>query len=104
MRQIKFSEDFEKLPENWNGTQAILIAVYPEKVETIKNAIPAFIEYDTKIRGEDRYYPIDFEDALILVFLHLNTGRLFPTIRRNYREKFEYYTASTRETFVLTST
>jgi len=104
MKKIKFSEDYEKLPNDWNGTQATLIAVYPEKVETIKNKYTAFWKYDTKVRGQDKYYPLNFEDAIILVFLHHNTGRLFPTIRRNYKQKFDYYSSSIGETFVLTST
>lgn len=103
-KQIKFSEDYEKLPLNWNGTTATLIAVYPEKVETIKNRYTAFWKKDTKVRNQKKYYPLNFEDALILVFLHHNTGTLFPTIRRNYKEKFEYYTSSIGETFMLAKT
>ena len=101
MKIIKFSEDYEKLPQNWNGTLATLIAVYPEKVETIKNRYTAFWKYDTKVRGKDKYYPLNFEDAIILVFIHHNTGMLFPTIRRNYKQKFEYYSASIGETFKM---
>ena len=100
MKSIKFSEDYVKLPITWKGTEAKLIAVYPEKVEYIKNALPAFHKYDTTTR-DGRQYPLDFKDALILVFIHINSGLPFTTIRRNYREKFEYYANSIGETFVL---
>lgn len=85
----------------WDKTQATLIAVYPEKVETIKNKYTAFWHYDTKVRGQKKHYPLNFKDALVLVFLHHNTGRLIPTIRRNHKEKFEYYMNSIGETFCL---
>ena len=102
MNKIKFSEDYEKLPVDWVGTYATLIGVYPEKVKNLKARYSLFLEYDTKVRGEERHYPLNFEGALILVFIHHETGSLFPTIRRNYKRKFEYYTASIGETFVLT--
>jgi hypothetical protein len=102
LKKIKFSEDYEKLPFVWIGTQATLISVYPESVENIKKRYTAFYKYDTKVRHQDKYYPLNFVDAIILVFLHHNTGILFPTIRRNYKEKFEYYANSIGETFILT--
>lgn len=101
VKQIKFSEDYEKLPLIWNGTMATLISVYPEKVETIKNRHTAFWKKDTKVRNQEKYYSLNFEDALILVFLHHNTGMLFSTIRRNYNQKFEYYANSIGETFKM---
>lgn len=103
-KKIKFSEDYEKLPVFWNGTHATLLTVFPVKMETIKNRYTAFWKFDTKIRGEERYYPLNFKDAIILVFLHHNSGKLFPTIRKNYKEKFEYYTNQIGETFQLKDT
>jgi hypothetical protein len=41
-KQIKFSEDYEKLPLLWKETTATLIAVYPEKVKRIKNRWTVF--------------------------------------------------------------
>ena len=101
MNKIKFSEDYDKLPIVWDGTQALLIAVYPCKIDDIKKGCPAFIEYDTKIRGKDKHYPLNFDDGLILVFIHQNTGLPFTTIRRNYKEKFEYYNNSVGDMFVM---
>jgi len=63
MKKIKFSEDYEKLPVDWVGTEATLIAVYPEKVKNLKARYSFFLEYDTKVRGEDRHYPLNFNDA-----------------------------------------
>jgi len=101
MKTIKFSEDYDKLPNVWDGTQALLLAVYPVSVEKIKNTYTSFWKYDTAIRGKSKHYELNFKDAIILVFMHYNTGRLIPTIRRNYREKFEYYVNSIGETFAL---
>jgi len=101
-KKIKFSNDYEKLPLNWDGTAATLIAVYPEKMENIKNKYSAFWKKDTKVRNQEKYYSLNFKDALILIFLHHDTGTLFPTIRRNYEQKFEYYVGSIGETFILT--
>lgn len=100
MKSIKFSEDYTKLPLIWKGTQAKLIAVYGEDVEYIKNGLPAFHKYDTTTR-DGRQYPLNFKDALILVFIHLNSGLPFTTIRRDYKEKFEYYASAIGEIFVL---
>ena len=101
MKSIKFSVDYEKLPPYWIGTEATLIAVYPITVELLKNKFPAFIEFDTKIRNEDQYYKLNFQDALILIFLHHKSGRIFPTIRRAYFEKNNYYQHSVGETFIM---
>lgn len=98
-KTIKFSNEYEKLPNVWEGTFGTLIAVYPEDVETIKKRYTAFWKYDTKIKGKDESYPLDFKYAIILVFIHHNTGMLIPTIRRNYREKFDYYFNSLGESF-----
>ena len=104
MKNIKFSEDYEKLPLNWIGTQAILISVTPHKISKLKMAVPSFIYYDTKFRNKNDFYIFDFEDCLILTFIHINTGKPFTTIRRNYMEKFEYYINSIGETFSLIKT
>jgi hypothetical protein len=104
LKEIKFSEDYGKLPLNWEGTMATLIAVYPEKVDTIKKRFTAFWRYDTTYRGKVGQYNLKFEDALILVFIHQNTGMPFTTIRRNYPQKFEYYAASIGESFKLVRT
>ena len=85
----------------WEGTTATLLAVYPEKVETIKNRYTAFWKMDTKFRGRDECYPLNFVDAIIPIFLHHNTGQLIPTIRRNYAEKFAYYHAKIGEPFMF---
>jgi len=78
MNKIKFSEDYEKLPVDWAGTEATLIGVYPEKVKKLKARYSLFLEYDTKVRGEDRHYPLNFNDALILVFITMGPDNYFP--------------------------
>jgi len=101
MKSIKFSHDYEKLPENWQGTDAILTGLVPAKISQLKQIAPEFLEYDTKFRGEEGNYPLGFEDALILFFIHVNTGKPFSTIRRNYKSKYEYYANSVFQYFRL---
>lgn len=99
--KLKFSHDYEKLPETWQGTQARLMAVIPNKTSYIRNALTAFYNRDVTFRGEKGSYPLDFEDALILIFLHYNTGQLFSTIRRDHPAKKAYYESNIGETFTL---
>ena len=101
MKTIKFSHDYEKLPLNWVGTQAQLMAALPVSIDALKKRMPTFIDYDTKLRGKEGNYPLDFESGLILFFIHLNTGKPFTTIRRNYEQKFEYYQNAIDEPFAL---
>lgn len=102
MKEIKFSHDYEKLPVIWDGTQATLMCVYPEDMTTIRNRYTAFFKKDIKFRGEDgEYTDLNFEHALILIFMHHNTGQLFSTIRRNHEQKFQYYASAIGETFKL---
>lgn len=101
MKTIKFSNDYEKLPKIWEGTQATLISMTDVDISKLKNSHPAFIKYDSKIRGKDEYFPLDFDRGLILVFIHHNTGIPFTTIRRFTPRKADYYHMSVLETFKL---
>lgn len=101
MNKLKFSADYEKLPKNWEGTQAVLAAVVECKINRIKKALPAFVKYDTAYRGNKGYYKLDFEKGLILFFIHLNSGRVFTTIRRHYPKKYKYYLSNVGKTFLL---
>ncbi len=104
MKIIKFSADYEKLPETWDGTQAVLMAVTPTSLDFIKDCLPGFLEYDTKYRDGKGSYPINFDDALVLFFIHLNTGKPFTTIRRDYPSKRKYYEDSVFDVFILQRT
>lgn len=101
MKTIEFYTDYDKLPTVWEGTQAILIAVIPMKIDFIKNVLTAFYRYDTTYRGGIGSHPLNFEDALVLTFIHLNTGKPFTTIRRDYPQKREYYDKSIYDYFIL---
>jgi hypothetical protein len=101
MNKIKFSFDYEKLPIGWNGTQAVLVGVCHVDMDRIKKSMPAFIEYDTTHRGGHGKYALDFKEGIILSFIHLNTGKPFTTIRRNTKEKFEWYMNCLGETFEM---
>lgn len=101
MNQIKFSSDYEKLPLNWNGTQARLISVSLFGVKYFKLTFPQFIEYDTKYRGKTGNYDLSFDEGILLVFLHYNSGKPFTTIRRFTPSKFRYYKQRETQTFTL---
>ena len=101
MNTLKFSHDYEKLPLIWKGTQATLISMTQVDINELKKSHPAFIKYDTKIRGEDKYFPLDFDEGLILTFIHHNTGIPFTTIRRFLPNKADYYHMAVLESFIL---
>lgn len=105
-KEIRFKNDYEKLPIVWDGTQSTLIACYPEKLNTLVNKYTSFFNNDTKLRFEpykdrEQYYPVTHEDLLVLIFIHLNTGILFSTLRHNTEDNFELYINSIGETFKL---
>ena len=103
MNSIKFSEDYDKLPKDWEDSCALLIGVYPVSIEWLKKNNPAFIDYDTKFVNKDGtigHYPLDFKDGLILVFIH-DCGLPFTTIRRDYPQKRWYYQSEVGMPFVL---
>ena len=100
IKEIKFKNDYEKLPFVWNNTQAPLICCYPTTLLMLKRGLTAFFNKDTKIRGEKTdFYPITESKLLVLVFIHHNTGELISTIRSNTVENFELYINSLGETF-----
>lgn len=101
LKRIFFSEDYEKLPQMWEGSQAVLVAVYPEKMSRLEKDYGAFLDYDTRYRDGEGRYVLDFEDALVLVFIHLATGLPFTTVRKSWGAKFEYYSGSVGERFEL---
>jgi hypothetical protein len=104
LKTIKFSHNYPKLPEVWDGTQAVLMAISQVDIDHIKLSNPAFINYDTTYidnNNKECKYPLDFKDGLILFFVHLNTGKPFTTIRRDYVSKSEYYHGAIGETFIL---
>jgi hypothetical protein len=91
MKTIKFSSDYLKLPRNSNGTQAVLIGVTTANLKYLKNATPQFIRYDTT-KFDGTKYDFTFDgNAIILTFIHMNTGVPFTTIRRYTKEKYKYY-------------
>lgn len=108
MNQIKFSHDYFKLPLNWEETEALLLGVMTLNLQTMKEELPLFypnfIYKDTRFRGEEGNYPIDFDEAIILTFIHIKTGQIFTTIRRYTPSKAEYYRSSIGETFLLQRT
>jgi len=104
VKTIKFSHDYEKLPEGWENTEAILLAVVPQSISYLKGAVPKFLDYDTKFRGKQGSYPLTFENALVLFFVHINSGKPFTTIRRDYPRKADYYKNSVGDWFTLVPT
>jgi hypothetical protein len=107
MKAIRFSHDYYKLAENWQGNEAILIGVsHCKDIQKLKRDHPNFIKYDATIRDKDdpwkqEQYPLEFNEGIVLIFSHEGTGMPFTTIRRFTPEKFEYYEGSLWETFQM---
>jgi len=100
--KIKFSHDYAKLPENWEGTQAGLIGIQiiPD-MDNWKKRFPQLIAVDTMFRGEEGHYELNFKEGILLFFIHLNTARLFTTIRRYTPYKQEYYENNIFKSFTM---
>jgi hypothetical protein len=101
MKTIKFSHDYFKLPLNWQGSTAILVGVYQEQIKNINLFYPRFLVYDTMFKGEKGHYDLNFQDAIILSFIHVRTGIPFTTVRRFDQEKLNYYMSSLGEPFEM---
>jgi hypothetical protein len=102
MNKLKFSHDYMKLPIQWDRTQAILVGVqYIADMKRFKMRLPQLIKEDTMFRGEEGSYPLTFKEGILLTFFHLNSCKLFTTIRRFTEEKAEYYAGEQMETFEL---
>ena len=102
MHKLKFSHDYNKLPLNWEGTQAVLFGVqYIDDMQRFKDRFPQLIAQDTKFRGEKGSYDLKFKEGLLLVFYHFNSKTFITTIRRFTPEKSEYYQECEQEIFEL---
>jgi len=95
MNKIKFSHNYHKLPEGWDGSKAILIgAIYIQDMDKFKKYLPQLVKVDTLFIGENglcQCSPLNFKTGILLTFLHCNSSSLFTTIRRYTAEKLEYY-------------
>lgn len=104
MNEIRFSHDYMKLPPHWEDTTAKLIAVTPTRIGFLRVRMPKLLAYDTKFRGEPGNYALNFEDALLLTFVHDITGVIFTTIRSFSIGKMEYYDRLVFDTFIMERT
>lgn len=104
MNRIKFSHDYLKLPDHWNGKFAMLKGVHNILLEKQN---PALILYDTvfwvdKERREKGWYDLPAEGKyLLLIFEMYDKGGFFTTFRRWTSEKEEYYRSNIDKQFVL---
>jgi hypothetical protein len=102
MHTIKFSDDYDKLPMKWEGTQAILIGImYCPDIRGLKKRLPQLINYDTSYRGKYGRYELNFSEGIILSLFHINSCIPFTTIRRYTKDKYDYYNKCLGETFIL---
>lgn len=102
MNTIKFSSDYEKLSEGWEGTSAVLMGVnFVAKEELKEERLREFLDYDTCFRGKEGKYVLPDEDCLILFFFHPQSKRVFTTIRRCTDDKWNYYEGKIFESFNL---
>jgi hypothetical protein len=98
--KIWFSHDYDKLPESWEGSMAVLISVSNIDSKLLKSN-PSFEKYDTKFRNENDFYPLNFEDGILLLFYHPGANTIFTTIRSFNPEKYQYYYGLIGEEFTL---
>jgi hypothetical protein len=102
-KKIKFSHDYDKLPVGWRDSPAVLVGVYRVAMGWLQQ-MPAFLKYDTKISNSEEFYHLDEGpegEWLLLMLIHIDTGRPFTTIRKSNPEKERYYVGSIGETFIL---
>ncbi len=97
MRQIKFSHYYEKMPFLVEGDKTFLIEVLNATKDELSGF---FVDYDTKVRGENTDYGLSEGKLLILLLLtyhHFNglptVKTLWTTTRRHTNEKEAYYHA-----------
>lgn len=90
-----------KLPVKWEDTQAVLIGCIPINMEELTKHLPQLIQADTQYRGEEGCYPLNFKEGILLTFFHLNSERLFTTIRKFSSDKINYYEKNIQEIFEL---
>lgn len=102
MLNVKFSNDYIKLPLNWNGTHAKLVRVEPKKFSDLD---PVFVEFDSRYRGQEGHYLFDFkyDKCIVLTFVH-ESGVEFTTIRSYTADKLEYYLKNLNLMFELVRT
>lgn len=100
MRQIKFSSDYHKMPENANGKIAHLRYV---QVIELEKQTTFFLNYDTTIRnglaGHSVYELPEKGKYLLLLFDC--EGTMFTTLRRWTIEKALYYQRQVNEQFEI---
>lgn len=95
--RLRFSESYEKFNEDSFGKQATLVFV--EKIDIAKQT-SALKAYDSKIRNENRYYPLAPTGEHLFLLFNCE-GTLFPTIRPFNEQKEKYYRAAIGKNFLL---
>jgi hypothetical protein len=86
--ELKFSHDYEKLPLDWQGKKARLIALQRINLE---DQTKQFLEYDTKIRGGGNYPLPKKGKYILLLFEMVGNTTFFTTIRRYTMSKHNFY-------------
>lgn len=87
--KIKFSHWYDKLEGIKITKPVLLIQVLKFHYKDLSESM---IEYDTHyldMEGISNYYPLPKTDLILLIFMQ--GDRIFTTIRRYTKEKFEYY-------------
>jgi len=114
VKHIKFSYDYDKLPEKWENTKAVLKYIEPIRLESQNSTL---IEFDTRFRAFDYVemfrHPGIYKNChyslpksgkyLFLLFKH-ESGALFFTQRRWTIDKEKWYMGSIGEEFVMLKT
>jgi len=69
----------------------LLGVLYCPDFESFRRRNPSLVHADTRFRGEEGHYELNFKEAIVLTLHHLNAGKLFTTIRRYAPAKYAYY-------------
>lgn len=100
---IKFSHDYEKLPENAHGKEAELLLAEEIRLE---DQTEAFLKYDTRTDASDdaeeneKYYKLPNKGEFILLVFCCN-GTIFTTLRRSTPQKLGYYKSQVGDFFKI---
>ncbi|MCZ7362366.1 MAG: hypothetical protein O8C58_03360 [Candidatus Methanoperedens sp.] len=86
MNTIKFSHYYEKMPDDAQLSSPVLLEVLTSHLDELSQG---FIEYDTKIKNENKYYALP--NSKLLVLLLKTSNSIFTTVRRWTPEKESYY-------------
>ena len=100
MLRIRFSHQYRKLEGIGNGNRAVLLQVFDVNHNDLAEAM---VDYDTAYddgNGTPRWYYLPKGRLLVLVFMTIESRRVFTTIRSGWSDnRRDYYHRNVGNTF-----